>query len=145
MALASVVSAQASCTAACFASCLEIRVTGKPLWRFDSGIRGTRPDRGLAYSSDGAQKRTLVGVMNFLDALDAITGKPMRSKELSPWHRPRSIRVPNSLITPPREFLGGSCIRKGSVLRSPLVVPTMPASAGSLRSRSTATRSTAAQ
>ncbi len=51
--------------------------TGKPLWKFDSGIRGTQPDRGLAYWDDGKDKRILVGVMNFLYALDAATGKPI--------------------------------------------------------------------
>jgi len=53
--------------------------TGKPLWKFDSGIRGTQPDRGLAYWSDGQDKRILVGVMNFVYALDAATGKPIPS------------------------------------------------------------------
>ncbi len=60
--------------------------TGKLLWKFDSGIKGTQPDRGLAYWSDGADKngngnkedrRILVGVMNFVYALDAATGKPI--------------------------------------------------------------------
>ena len=55
--------------------------TGKLLWKFDSGIPGTQPDRGLAYWSDGAGKgkdndrRILVGVMNFVYAIDAATGK----------------------------------------------------------------------
>jgi quinoprotein glucose dehydrogenase len=83
--------------------------TGKLLWKFDSGIRGTQPDRGLAYwtgngdsSADEAEKkaekkraekkraekkraekkkdaRILVGVMNFLYALDAATGRPVAS------------------------------------------------------------------
>ena len=62
--------------------------TGKLLWKFDSGIKGTQPDRGLAYWSDGAEKngnenkedrRILVGVMNFVYALDAATGKPISS------------------------------------------------------------------
>jgi len=57
--------------------------TGKLLWKFDSGIRGTQPDRGLAYWSDGIGKtkdqRILVGVMNFVYALDAATGKPILS------------------------------------------------------------------
>src|SRR6202158_6081056 len=52
-------------------------VTGKLLWKFDSGIRGTQPDRGLTYWADGKDKRILVGVMNFLYALDAATGKPI--------------------------------------------------------------------
>jgi quinoprotein glucose dehydrogenase len=49
--------------------------SGKLLWKFDSGIKGTQPDRGLAYWSSGNDKRVLVGVMNFLYALDADTGK----------------------------------------------------------------------
>jgi quinoprotein glucose dehydrogenase len=57
--------------------------TGKLLWRFDSGIRGTQPDRGLAYWSDGSGEskdhRILVGVMNFVYALDAATGQPILS------------------------------------------------------------------
>src|SRR5467141_1222172 len=51
--------------------------TGKHLWKFDSGIRGIQPDRGLAYWADGKDKRILVGVMNFVYALDAATGKPI--------------------------------------------------------------------
>jgi quinoprotein glucose dehydrogenase len=50
---------------------------GKLLWKFDSGIKGTQPDRGLAYWSSEKDKRILVGVMNFLYALDASTGKPI--------------------------------------------------------------------
>jgi quinoprotein glucose dehydrogenase len=53
--------------------------TGKLLWKFDSGIKGTQPDRGLAYWGDGKEKRVLVGVMNFLYALDARTGTPVAS------------------------------------------------------------------
>src|SRR5437899_3338994 len=50
---------------------------GKQLWSFDPGIIGTQPNRGLAYWSDGKDKRILVGVMNFLYALDAASGKPI--------------------------------------------------------------------
>jgi quinoprotein glucose dehydrogenase len=53
--------------------------TGNLSWKFDSGIRGTQPDRGLAYWADGNDKRILVGVMNFVYALDAATGKPIPS------------------------------------------------------------------
>lgn len=53
--------------------------TGKLLWKFDSGIKGTQPDRGLAYWSDGKSMRILVGVMNFVYALDAHTGMPVPS------------------------------------------------------------------
>ncbi|MGB6835471.1 MAG: PQQ-binding-like beta-propeller repeat protein [Candidatus Acidiferrum sp.] len=51
--------------------------TGKLLWKFDSGIKGTQPDRGLAYWSNEKDSRILVGVMNFLYALDTATGKPI--------------------------------------------------------------------
>jgi len=53
--------------------------TGQLLWKFDSGLKGTQPDRGLAYWSDGKEKKILVGVMNFVYALDASTGKPIPS------------------------------------------------------------------
>ena len=51
--------------------------TGKLLWKFDSGVTGTQPDRGLAYWSNENDKRILVGVMHFVYALDATTGKPI--------------------------------------------------------------------
>jgi glucose dehydrogenase len=51
--------------------------SGKLLWNFDSGVKGMQPDRGLAYWSSGDDKRILVGVMNFVYALDATTGKPI--------------------------------------------------------------------
>jgi quinoprotein glucose dehydrogenase len=51
--------------------------TGKLFWEFDSGIKGTQPDRGLAYWTDGVEKRILVGVMNYVYALDAVSGQPI--------------------------------------------------------------------
>src|SRR6266571_3423413 len=53
--------------------------TGKLLWKCDSGINGTQPDRGLAYWSGTKDKRILVGIMHFVYALDAVTGKPIPS------------------------------------------------------------------
>jgi quinoprotein glucose dehydrogenase len=53
--------------------------TGRLKWRFDAGIRGTQPNRGVAYWSDGKEGRILAGVMNFLYCLDAETGKPIAS------------------------------------------------------------------
>lgn len=53
--------------------------TGKLLWKFEPGINGTQPDRGLAYWSSGEDKRIFVGAMNFLYALDAKTGNPIES------------------------------------------------------------------
>jgi len=51
--------------------------SGQLLWKFDSGMKGTQPDRGLAYWASERDKRILVGVMNFLYALDANTGRPV--------------------------------------------------------------------
>jgi glucose dehydrogenase len=51
--------------------------TGKQLWKFDSGVTGSQPNRGLAYWSDGKDKRILVGALNFLYALDATSGQPI--------------------------------------------------------------------
>ncbi len=51
--------------------------TGELKWKFDSGIEGTQPDRGLAYWSDGSDHRIIVGVMNFVYELNADTGKPI--------------------------------------------------------------------
>lgn len=51
--------------------------TGRLIWKFDSGIAGTAPARGVAYWSDGKDNRILAGIMNYLYALDAATGKPI--------------------------------------------------------------------
>jgi glucose dehydrogenase len=53
--------------------------TGKLLWKFDSTIKGTMPDRGIAYWTDGKEKRLLAGVMNFVYALDPTSGKVIPS------------------------------------------------------------------
>jgi quinoprotein glucose dehydrogenase len=53
--------------------------TGKLLWKFDAGIHSSQPARGLAYWTDGKQGRVLAGVMHYLYALDAVTGKPIAS------------------------------------------------------------------
>lgn len=51
--------------------------TGKLIWEFDSGIHGTQPSRGVTYWTDGKQSRIFAGIMNYLYALDAATGKPV--------------------------------------------------------------------
>ncbi len=53
--------------------------TGKLLWKFDSGIKGTQPDRGITYWSNGKEKCLFAGVMNFVYALDPATGKAISS------------------------------------------------------------------
>src|SRR5882757_5017690 len=52
-------------------------VTGKLLWKFDSGVTGAQPVRGVSYWTDGKQGRLFAGVMNFLYALNPATGKPI--------------------------------------------------------------------
>jgi quinoprotein glucose dehydrogenase len=51
--------------------------TGRLRWKFDSGVTGWQPARGLAYWASGKDKRVLAGVMNMVYALDAATGKPI--------------------------------------------------------------------
>lgn len=51
--------------------------SGKLIWRFEPGIQGTQPDRGLTWWSEGNERRLFVGVMNFLYALDPATGRPI--------------------------------------------------------------------
>ena len=53
--------------------------TGALKWKFDSGIFGTQPDRGLAYWSSGDDRRIIVGVMNFVYEINANTGKVVDS------------------------------------------------------------------
>ena len=51
--------------------------TGKLLWKFNSGIDGRQPIRGVTYWSDGRDRRLFAAVMNYLYALDADTGRPI--------------------------------------------------------------------
>jgi quinoprotein glucose dehydrogenase len=55
--------------------------TGKLKWKFDSGIAGTQPDRGLAYWTGGKNDpgRIIAGIMNFVYELDTATGLPVAS------------------------------------------------------------------
>jgi quinoprotein glucose dehydrogenase len=48
--------------------------TGERIWAFDPGIKGTQPDRGLAYWTDGKASVIFAGVMNYVYARDAKTG-----------------------------------------------------------------------
>ncbi len=53
--------------------------TGQLKWKFDSGIQGTQPDRGLAYWESGTDHRIIVGIMNFVYALNADNGQLIAS------------------------------------------------------------------
>jgi quinoprotein glucose dehydrogenase len=55
--------------------------TGKLLWKFDSAVEATGPNRGLAFwtGTDKKERRLLVGIANFLYALDPATGQPIVS------------------------------------------------------------------
>src|SRR5215208_409525 len=50
--------------------------TGARQWVFDSGIRGTGPNRGVMYWAEGAERRVFAAVGNYVYALDPATGKP---------------------------------------------------------------------
>ena len=51
--------------------------SGKLLWKFDSGIRGRGPNRGVVWWSSGGERRLFVAVQSFVYALDPATGKPI--------------------------------------------------------------------
>jgi len=59
--------------------------SGKLLWTFDSTVDNhdrtiggaTQPSRGFAYWTDGKSARIFAGILNYLYALDASTGKPV--------------------------------------------------------------------
>ncbi len=51
--------------------------TGEQKWKFDSGVGGSQPTRGMAYWSNGKRGRIFAGVMNYLYCLDAETGQPV--------------------------------------------------------------------
>jgi quinoprotein glucose dehydrogenase len=51
--------------------------TGKLLWRFDSGLAGRGPNRGVTYWAAGDDKRIFAAAQNYVYALDAATGKPI--------------------------------------------------------------------
>lgn len=53
--------------------------TGELLWRFDSGIAGRGPNRGVTYWADNQDRRIFAAVQSYVYALDAATGKPIAS------------------------------------------------------------------
>ncbi|MBS1788795.1 MAG: PQQ-binding-like beta-propeller repeat protein [Acidobacteria bacterium] len=53
--------------------------TGKELWRFDSGLTGRGPNRGVSIWSDGKERRIFAAVQSYVYALDAATGKAIPS------------------------------------------------------------------
>ena len=106
--------------------------TGKLLWKFDSGINGTQPDRGLAYWSRGKDQRILVGIMNFLYALDAATGKP-----ISTFGQDGRVDLRNELGRPPQsQFIA---LTSPGIIYQDLVIvggrepETLPAPPGDIR------------
>jgi len=53
--------------------------TGKLKWKFDPGIAGRQPVRGMSWWTDGKERRLFAGVMSFLYCLDPETGQPITS------------------------------------------------------------------
>ena len=54
-------------------------VSGKELWRFNSGTPSMQPARGMSYWTDGNDRRLFVTSASALYALDPATGKPIPS------------------------------------------------------------------
>ncbi len=107
--------------------------TGKLFWKFDSGIEGTQPDRGLAYWTDGKEKRILAGVMNFVYALDAVTGVPIAS-----FGKQGRIDLREGLGREPASEQSISMTSPGVVYKDLLIVggrnpETLPAPPGDIR------------
>ncbi|HLJ55827.1 MAG TPA: PQQ-binding-like beta-propeller repeat protein, partial [Chthonomonadaceae bacterium] len=53
--------------------------TGQQIWKFESGIVGRGPNRGLSTWAEGGERRIFAAVVNWVYALDAATGKPVPS------------------------------------------------------------------
>ena len=51
--------------------------TGLARWTFDSGIRGSGPNRGFMYWAEGDDRRLFSAVDQYLYALDPTTGRPI--------------------------------------------------------------------
>jgi len=113
--------------------------TGKLLWKFNSGIKGTQPDRGLAYWSDrksptgkSQERRIIVGVMNFVYALDAATGKPIPS-----FGKDGRIDLRDDLDRPPEQqviyLTSPAVIYKDLMIVGGRESETLPASYGDIR------------
>ena len=107
--------------------------TGNLLWKFDAGIKSTQPNRGLAFWTDGKSPRVLVGVMNFVYALDAVTGKPIPT-----FGHSGRIDLRESLGRDPVEAQSISLTSPGIVYKDLLIVggrnpETLPAPPGDIR------------
>jgi len=107
--------------------------TGNLLWKFDSGIVGTQPNRGLAFWTDGKDPRILVGVMNFVYALDAATGNPIPS-----FGQRGRIDLRENLGREPAESQSVFMTSPGIVYKDLLIVggrnpETLPAPPGDIR------------
>lgn len=106
--------------------------TGKELWRFESGVKGTQPLRGVSYWKDGMHGRLLASVMNYLYELDADTGKPVES-----FGAGGRIDLRNDLDAPP-EGLSVALTTPGVVFGDEIIVgfrapETHPAPRGDIR------------
>lgn len=87
--------------------------TGTLKWKFDSGIEGRQPARGLAYWTDGKAGHIFAGIMNFLYCLDAHTGRPV-----PPFGEDGRIDLRKGLA----EFRGEDYQKQSIALTSPGVV-----------------------
>jgi glucose dehydrogenase len=106
--------------------------TGKLLWKYDSQVKGTGPDRGITYWTEGKEKRLLVGVMNFVYALD-----PARGEVISSFGKNGRIDLRENLGREP-ELQSVALTSPGVIYRDLLIVggrnpETLPAPPGDIR------------
>lgn len=83
--------------------------TGKQLWKFDSGLRGRGPNRGLTWWTGGSQSRLFAAVQSYIYALDPSSGKPVEA-----FGRGGRIDL--------REDLGREPAKQSIILTSPGVI-----------------------
>jgi glucose dehydrogenase len=91
--------------------------TGQLKWKFDSGVGGNQPARGMTWWMDGKQGRVFAGVMNYLYCLDAETGKPVAS-----FGEAGRVDLRKGLERDSTGKLGGNVEEQSIVLTTPGVI-----------------------
>jgi glucose dehydrogenase len=105
---------------------------GRLIWTFDSGVKGTGPNRGLTFWHSGNEQRLFAGVMNFLYALDPDTGRPIAS-----FGRDGRVDLREGLGREPAlqsiALTSPGVIYKDAIIVGGRVPETMPAPSGDIR------------
>ena len=86
--------------------------TGARLWMFDPGVASAGPNRGVMYWRGGGETRVFAAAADFIWALDAKTGQPIRRSAERPDQSPREpgprARDPERPSDDPRRRLSRS-------------------------------------